>query len=67
MKGFLNKTWVTVVGWIGLFLFAGLLVLDGTSVAEIGEGVKLAAGIIDAILLAIAFIKGKINKKEEKK
>ena len=66
MKDFLNKTWVTVVGWIGLFVFAALLILDGTSVAEIGEGVELVAGIIDAILLVIAFIRGKINKKKEK-
>ena len=66
MKDFLNKAWVKVVAWIGLFVFAALLILDGTSVAEIGEGVKLVAGIIDAVVLLIAFIKGKIDKKKDK-
>ena len=67
MKDFLNKTWVTVVGWIGLFVCAALLILGGTSVAEIGEGVELVAGIIQAVILAIAFIRKQINKKKESK
>lgn len=67
MKDFLNKTWVIVVGWIGLFVCAALLILGGTSVAEIGEGVELVAGIIQAVILAIAFIRKQINKKKESK
>lgn len=66
MKDFLNKTWVTVVGWVGLFVCAALLILGGTSVAEIGEGVQLVAGIIEAVILVIAFIKKQIDKKKAK-
>lgn len=65
MKNFLNQTWVTIVGWVGLFVCAALLILGGTSVAEIGEGVELVAGIIQAVILVIAFIKKQINKKKD--
>lgn len=46
MKDFLNKTWVTIVGWVGLIICAALLILGGTSVADIGEGVQLVEGLI---------------------
>lgn len=64
MKDFLNKTWVTIVGWVGLIICSALLILGGTSVADIGEGVELVAGIIQAVILLIAFIRKRINKKE---
>lgn len=64
MKDFLNKTWVKIVGWIGLIICAALLILGGTSVAEIGEGVELVAGIIQAVILLIAFIKKMLEKKD---
>lgn len=64
MKDFLNKTWVTVVGWVGLIICSALLILGGTPVADIGEGVELVAGIIQAVILLIAFIRKRINKKE---
>lgn len=66
MKDFLNKTWVVVVGWIGLIISSVLLLISGTSVAEIGDGVQLVAGIVEAVILLIAFIRGKINKKSAK-
>jgi hypothetical protein len=66
MKNFLNQTWVTIVGWIGLIICAALLILGGTSVADIGEGVQLVSGIIDAVILLIAFIRKRLNKKDEK-
>jgi hypothetical protein len=66
MKDFLNKTWVVVVGWIGLIISSVLLLISGTSVAEIGDGVQLVAGIVEAVILLIAFIRGKINKKNAK-
>ena len=64
MKDFLNKTWVTIVGWVGLIICSALLILGGTPVADIGEGVELVAGIIQAVILLIAFIRKRINKKE---
>lgn len=64
MKDFLNKTWVKIVGWIGLIICAAVLILGGTSVAEIGEGVELVAGIIQAVILLIAFIKKMLEKKD---
>jgi hypothetical protein len=63
MKDFLNKTWVTIVGWVGLVICAALLLISGTPVADIGEGVQLTAGIVDAVILLIAFIRKRINKK----
>ena len=66
MKDFLNKTWVTVVGWVGLVICAVLLLISGTPVADIGEGVQLTAGIVDAVILLIAFIRKHINKKNAK-
>ena len=66
MKDFLNKTWVVVVGWIGLIISSVLLLISGTSVAEIGDGVQLVAGIVEAVILLIAFIRVKINKKNAK-
>lgn len=66
MKDFLNKTWVTVVGWVGLVICASLLLISGTPVADIGEGVQLTAGIVEAVILLIAFIRKRINKKSAK-
>lgn len=66
MKDFLNKTWVTIVGWVGLIICSALLILGGTSVADIGEGVQLVEGIILAVGLLVAFIKKMLNKKDEK-
>lgn len=63
MKDFLNKTWVTVVGWVGLVICAALLLISGTPVTDIGEGVQLTAGIVEAVILLIAFIRKRINKK----
>lgn len=64
MKDFLNKTWVTVLGWVLLIASTVLLILGGTPVADINEGVELTVGIIDAVVLLIAFIRKHINKKE---
>lgn len=64
MKDFLNKTWVTVLGWVLLIASTVLLILGGTPVADISEGVELTVGIIDAVVLLIAFIRKHINKKE---
>ncbi len=65
MKDFLNKTWVKVVSWIFLLLGAASLILNGTSLADIGKGVELVAGIITAIGLLVEFIREMLNKKNE--
>jgi hypothetical protein len=64
MKDFLNKTWVKIVGWVGLIICSALLILGGTSVAEIGKGVELTFGIIEAVILLVAFIKKMLEKKD---
>ena len=66
MKDFLNKTWVKVTSWIFLLVGAAALILGGTSVADIGKGVELVAGIITAVGLLIEFIREVLNKKNEK-
>jgi uncharacterized membrane protein len=63
MKDFLNKTWVTVLGWVLLVASSVLLILDGTPVADINEGVTLVAGIVNAVVLLIAFIRKHIKDK----
>ena len=65
MKDFLNKTWVKIVGWVGLIICSAILILGGTSVAEIGKGVELTFGIIEAVILLVAFIKKMLEKKDD--
>lgn len=67
MKDFFNKTWVKVVSWIFLLIGAAALILGGTSVADIGKGVELVAGIIAAIGLLVEFIREMLNKKNADK
>ena len=67
MKDFFNKTWVKVTSWIFLLVGAVALILGGTSVAEIGKGVELVAGIISAVGLLVVFIKEMIEKKNATK
>ena len=64
MKDFFNKTWVKVTSWIFLLIGAAALILGGTSLADIGKGVELVAGIITAIGLLVVFIKEMLNKKD---
>ena len=67
MKDFLNKTWVVVVGWVLALLGSAVLICGGTSIGIITEGVELVAGIIDAVVLLIAFIKKMLEKKDATK
>jgi hypothetical protein len=39
-----------------------VLILGGASVAEIGKGVELVAGIVSAVALLVVFIASKIKK-----
>lgn len=63
MKDFFNKTWVKITSWIFLLVGAVALILGGTSVTDIGNGVELVAGIITAVGLLVAFIRDMLNKK----
>lgn len=64
MKDFFNKTWVKITSWIFLLVGAVALILGGTSVADIGNGVELVAGIITAVGLLVEFIREMLNKKD---
>ena len=64
IKAFFNNTVVKIVAWVVLALDVVALILGGASVAEIGKGVELTFGIVSAVALLIAFISGKVNKKE---
>lgn len=64
MKDFFSKTWVKVTSWIFLLVGAVALILGGTSVADIGNGVELVAGIITAVGLLVTFIREMITKKD---
>ena len=62
IKAFFNNTIVKVVAWIILALDVVVLILGGASVAEIGKGVELVAGIVSAVALLVAFIASLVNK-----
>ena len=62
IKAFFNNKIVKIVAWVVLALDVVLLILGGASVAEIGKGVELTAGIVSAVALFIAFIASKVNK-----
>ena len=62
IKAFVNNKIVKIVAWVILALDVVLLILGGTSVAEIGKGVELVAGIISAVALFVAFIASLVNK-----
>ena len=62
IKAFLNNKIVKIVAWVILALDVVLLILGGASVAEIGKGVELVAGIVSAVALLIAFIASLVNK-----
>lgn len=62
IKAFFNNKIVKIVAWVILALDVVLLILGGTSVAEIGKGVELVAGIVSAVALLVAFIASLVNK-----
>ena len=62
IKAFFNNTIVKVVAWVILALDVVVLILGGASVAEIGKGVELVAGIVSAVALLVVFIAIKIKK-----
>ena len=62
IKAFFNNAIVKVVAWVILALDVVVLILGGASVAEIGKGVELVAGIVSAVALLVVFIASKIKK-----
>ena len=62
IKAFFNNTIVKVVAWVILALDVVVLILGGASVAEIGKGVELVAGIVSAVALLVVFIARKKKK-----
>lgn len=62
IKAFFNNKIVKIVAWVILALDVVLLILGGASVAEIGKGVELVAGIVSAVALLVAFIASLVNK-----
>lgn len=67
MKEFFNKLWVQIVAWIFVIIGTAVLILGGTSVGDINNGVKLVLGIIEAIGLLVIFIKKMLQKKDSDK
>ena len=62
IKAFFQNKIVKIVCWVVLAFDVVGLILGGASVAEIGKGTELVAGIISAVALLIAFIADKVNK-----
>lgn len=64
MKDFLNKTWVKILSWVFIAVGTVVLLLGGTKVGDVTKGVELIFGILEAIGLLVAFIRGLLSKKE---
>ena len=62
IKAFFNNKIVKVVCWVLLAVVSVVLILGGTSVADIGKGVELVAGIVTAVSALVVFIASKIKK-----
>lgn len=61
---FFKKTWVAVLAWCMIIVGVVLLLLGGTSAAEISKIPALVAGILAAIGALIIFVRDHIYKKE---
>ena len=62
IKAFFNNKIVKIVCWVLLAVVSVVLILGGTSVADIGKGVELVAGIVTAVSALVVFIASKIKK-----
>ncbi len=61
---FFKKTWVMIMAFIFIIIGVVVLILGGTSAAEINNVVELIAGIISAIGVLIIAIRKLIQKKD---
>ena len=61
---FFKKTWVAILAFVFIIIGTLLLILNGLSVAEISNVVKLVAGIVSAVGLLIIAIKELLQKKD---
>lgn len=64
MKDWLNQVWVKVLAYVFIILGCVVLILGGTSVAEIAKVPTLVAGILAAIGTLIVFIREHVQSKE---
>lgn len=67
MKDFLNKTWVKITSWVLIIIGTLVLILGGTGADEIAKVPAMVAGILQAIGILIAFIRGMIALKDADK
>lgn len=58
---FFKKTWVKILAWVLLIVGAVALILGGLPVEDIKSGILLAAGVVDAIAVLIAFVCSKVK------
>ena len=61
---FLKKTWVMIVAFIFIIIGTVILILGGTSVADINNVVELIGGVLSAVGLVIIAIKKLLQKKD---
>lgn len=65
--GFLKKGWAVIVAVILFVLGTAVLLIDGLSVAELSDVIKIIAGALQAVGGVIVAIKAIIDKLKEKK
>lgn len=62
IKEFFNKKWVKITGWVMALTGSAILIIGGTPLTDISDGIKLVFGILSAIGLLIVFLTGKFKK-----
>lgn len=65
--GFLKKSWAVIVAVILFILGTVVLLIDGLSVSELSDVIKIIAGALQAVGGVIVAIKAIIDKLKEKK
>ena len=61
---FFKKTWMMIVAFVFIAIGTIILILGGTSVAEINNVVELIGGVLSAVGLVIIAIKKLLQKKD---
>lgn len=65
MKNFIQQKWVQITAWCFIIIGALVLILGGTSAAEIAKVPALIVGIIESISILIVLIKNNIKPKDK--
>lgn len=61
---FFKKTWMIILAFVFIIIGTVILILGGTSIADISNVVELVGGVLSAIGLVVIAIKKLLQKKD---